>query len=170
MRVVADLGAWVIGIEYNKELASRATSTVVAELPSMPMRDDSVDGVYSVLALEHIEDHTRFFLEAARVTKPGGVLALVINHPTWTAPGSTPITDEEGEVLWRPGEYFSAGSTKEPAGEGTVTFYHRSVSDLLNSAADAGWGLGQMIEQPHHELEDQAGIPRLLACRWRRRS
>jgi hypothetical protein len=79
---------------------------------------------------------------------------------------STPITDTDGEVFWRPGEYFSLGYTDQPAGGSTVRFHHRSMSDLLNAAARAGWALDEMIEQPHHDLEDQKGIPRLLACRW----
>ncbi len=89
------------------------------------------------------------------------------NHPVWTAPDSSPITDTDGEILWRPGEYFSNGTTEVTAGERIVTFYHRSISVLLNAAADAGWPLEQMIERPHHEFEDQVDIPRLLACRWR---
>jgi len=41
------------------------------------------------------------------------------------------------------------------------------MASLLNAAADAGWSLEEMVEQPHHNYEDQTGIPRLLACRWR---
>jgi hypothetical protein len=41
------------------------------------------------------------------------------------------------------------------------------MSDLLHAAAEAGRCLEHMVEQPHHEIEDQVGIPRLLACRWR---
>jgi SAM-dependent methyltransferase len=169
MRTVASGGASAVGIDLSYELVERAGSGVVADLVAMPLRDSSFDGVYSVLTLEHVEDHSTFFSEAARVTKPGGVLALVINHPTWTAPGSTPISDSNGEVLWRPGDYFSEGSSQVPAGESAVTFHHRSMAMLLNAAANAGWDLVQMIEQPHHEFEDQAGIPRLLACRWRQK-
>jgi hypothetical protein len=121
--------------------------------------------------IEHLPDHQAFFSETARVVRSGGVLAVVANHPVWTAPESSPISDGDGEALWRPGDYFSADSTEvtaeTTAGEGIVTFYHRSMGALLNAAADAGWSLDHMIEQPHHELEDQVGIPRLLACRWR---
>jgi SAM-dependent methyltransferase len=166
MRTVANKGASAVGLDLSYQLVERAGSGVVADLVAMPLRDDSFDGVYSVLTLEHVEDHGTFFSEAARVAKPGGVLALVINHPIWTAPGSTPISDSDGEVLWRPGEYFSTVSSEVPAGESSVIFHHRSMATLLNAAADAGWHLEQMIEQPHHEFEDQAGIPRLLACRW----
>ena len=169
MRTVVSRGASVVGLDLSYELVERAGSGVVADLVAMPLRDRSFDGVYSVLTLEHVEDHGTFFSEAARVTKPGGVLALVINHPTWTAPGSTPISDSDGEVLWRPGDYFSKGSSQVPAADSAVTFHHRSMATLLNAAAEAGWHLEQAIEQPHHEFEDQAGIPRLLACRWRLR-
>lgn len=167
MRSVSQVGARVHGLDGSLSLARRAELTMVAMLPGIPVLDNSYDGCYCVLTLEHIEDHVTFFLEAARVTTTGGVLAVVINHPTWTAPESTPITDEDGETLWRPGHYFSNGSSEIPAGNGVVVFHHRSMADLVNAAADAGWKLEHMVEQPHHEYEDQSGIPRLLACRWR---
>jgi len=167
MRAVAGQGATVHGLDINPDLARQAETAVVADLLAIPMRSDAYDGVYSVLTLEHVADHRRFFAEATRVTKPGGVLALVVNHPVWTAPDSTPISDADGEVLWRPGEYFSSGSSEVPAGESSVVFHHRSMADLLNAASAAGWSLEKMIEEPHHQFEDQAGIPRLLACRWR---
>lgn len=167
MQTVQTKGASVVGLDLSYELIRRAGSGVVADLSAIPARDDSFDGAYSVLTLEHVEDHRTFFGEAARVTKRGGTLGIVINHPVWTAPDSTPISDAEGEVLWRPGRYFSDGSSEVPAGESTIIFHHRSMMDLLNGATNAGWSLERMIEQPHHEYEDQAGIPRLLACRWR---
>ena len=166
-RELMEKGALVHGLDINRELAARAGTAVQADMRAMPMRDDSYHGVYAVLSLEHVPDHWVFFAESARVTKPGGALAVVINHPIWTAPDSTPISDSEGEMLWRPGRYFSFGSSEVPAGRSVIRFHHRSMSDLLNAAADAGWSLEHMIEQPHHELEEQACIPRLLACRWR---
>lgn len=168
MRSVSGPGATVRGLDLNFDLVRRAGSATVADLTDIPFRDHSYDGVYSVLTLEHVADHERFFAEAARVTKPGGVLALVVNHPVWTAPDSTPISDSDGEVLWRPGDYFSNGMSEIPAGDSSVVFHHRSMSALLNAAAKTGWSLDHMIEQPHHEYEDQAGIPRLLAVRWLR--
>lgn len=167
MKVVREYGAKIHGLDLNSDLARRAELAVVADIVAIPIRNDVYDGVYSVLTLEHVADCRRFFAEVARVTNQDGVLALVINHPVWTAPDSTPISDADGEVLWRPGEYFSNGSSEVPAGESTVVFHHRSMAELLNAASDVGWSLEHMIEQPHHESEDQAGIPRLLACRWR---
>lgn len=166
MRVLQEQGARAHGVDVSFDLAQDAHDAVVALLPETPMADDSYDGVYAVLTIEHLPGHAELFVEAARVTRKGGVMAVVTNHPVWTAPESTPITDSDGEVLWRPGQYFSTGATRVPAGESSIVFHHRTLADLLNAASDAGWTLKHMVEQPHHEFEDQAGIPRLLACRW----
>ncbi len=171
MRAVESSGANVLGVELSETLARGSDSpSIVGQLPEIPVRNASVDGAYAVLLVEHLQEHNGFFSETARVVRLGGVLAVVANHPVWTAPDSSPITDADGEILWRSGEYFSNGTTEVTVGEGIVTFYHRSMSVLLNAATDAGWSLEYMIERPHHELDDQIGIPPLLACRWRLRS
>jgi len=171
MPAVAATGASVHGLDLNPELAGRSSQwgpTMVGNLPELGfVAGRPYDGAYCVLVIEHLEDHRGLFHSVAAVVAPGGVFALVMNHPIWTAPSSSPITDTDGEVLWRPGEYFSSGTTEEPAGENRVTFHHRTMSSLLNAAADEGWALEWMAETPHHELEDQRGIPRLLTCRWR---
>jgi len=174
MRAVQEQGGLVHGVEMNQVLASRSGTigpTIIARLPHLSfLRPNVYDGAYCVLVLEHVPDHHGFFSAAARVVKSGGTLSLVINHSVWTAPGSTPITDSDGEVLWRAGAYLSEGFSDEPAGEATVRFHHRPISSLLNAAAGSGWSLERMVEIPYHELGDQAGIPRLLAIRWMRQS
>lgn len=166
-RAVEAMGAIVIGIDVNEDLAGRAGASVVAELPEIPFQDHAVDGVYAVLVLEHVGDHRAVFRSAARVTRPAGVFALVINHPYWSAPGSTPIEDTDGEQLWRPGEYFERGHTDIPIREQTVRFYHRSMGDLLTAAAAGGWMLERLEEHPHHDHTATIDVPRLLVARWR---
>ena len=170
MRAVADRSAVVHGVELNRQLARLAVEiapTVIGELPDLGfLGDDSYDGAYCVLVLEHIVDHRGLFREAARGVKTGGRFALVMNHPVWTSPGSTPIEDFDGEILWRPGSYFSTGATDAPAGGDRIVFHHRTISEVLNAAANAGWCLDKVIETPHHEISDQPDLPRLLACRW----
>lgn len=168
LRSIEAQGCIAYGVELNYDLAAMSNErAVVAKLPMIPVRAGSFDGVYAVLVLEHVSDEEAFFRECARVTRPGGVMAIVCNHPVWTAPGSTPITDGEGEKLWRPGKYFSSGRSELSAGSALIEFHHRTMSSLLNAAAGSGWSLENMIEKPHHELEDQSEIPRLLACQWR---
>ncbi|MGH8948736.1 MAG: class I SAM-dependent methyltransferase, partial [Acidimicrobiia bacterium] len=171
MRAMRESGAIAHGVERNPDLARRAADAgpvVIGRLPELAfLRDHSYDGAFCVLVLEHIEDEVRLLAEAARVVRPGGLLALVMNHPYWTAPGATPISDLDGETLWRPGDYFTSGTTLEPAGENEVLFHHRTTARVLETAAAAGWSLERFVEAPHHELVEQPGIPRLLACRWR---
>ena len=182
-RIVADLGVEAVGVDLNLDLArvaSRSNPVVLHRLPELAcFASRSVDGAYVVLALEHVHDSGRFFEEAARVVKPGGMLAIVINHPVYTAPNSGPILDQtDGELFWRFGDYLSSGSSTEPAGEDEVEFVHRPVGVLLTQAAGAGWSLEMVLEQgvganaatrdpllaKHHE------IPHLMALRWRRQT
>lgn len=168
MRRVSSFDAKVIGLDINDDLLSGlAGSVAVTELPLVPLKAACVDGAYAVLVLEHLADVDGFFEEARRVVKPGGVLALVSNHPVWTAPNSTPIQDEDGEILWRPGDYFSEGVTSIEVKGGMVRFHHRTLGGLFNAAALAGWVLEEVRELPHHSFPDQSGIPRLLGVRWR---
>ena len=173
-------GAVAVGLDSEASLlatARRFGPVVLTHLPDLGCFAGEVfDGVIVSLVLEHLDEAQAFFVETARVTRPGGVLALVINHPTFTAPGSAPI-QEPDEVLWRPGRYFSRGHTDEPAGEGTVRFHHRPVGELLTLASDAGWDLRRLEERGvteaqvarHPPLAEQRHIPRLLGARWVRR-
>jgi SAM-dependent methyltransferase len=170
----------VFGCDLSLELLRRAAAggrVAQAKLPDMQWLGDAVlDTVYSVYLLDLIRDHDRFFAEIARTVKAGGCLVIVINHPVFTAPGSAPFVDEDGEILWRWGRYFLEGSSSEPAGEGQVEFFHRPMADLLNSAAGRGWSLDRVIERglsaetidriPSYHGQEQ--VPRLLGVRWLR--
>ena len=171
----------VFGVDRSRALARRALQAgpvVVGALPSLAWcRDDAFDLAYAIYLLDLVEDHERFLAETARVVADGGHLITIINHPIYTAPGASPMLDDDGEVLFRWGRYFEPGSSFEPAGHRTIEFFHRSLGDLLTSAARAGWALEHMIERGLSETTvdempgyaGQQGIPRLLGLRWRRR-
>lgn len=159
--------------------AVRAGPVVRCVLPELGwLRDGSVDAAVSVFVLDLIPDEATFFAEAARVVRPGGALVLVVNHPVFTAPGSGPVVDLDGEVLWRWGEYLADGTSEEPAGGRSVTFFHRPSGTLLSVAAEAGWILEALHEVPigRAAVERDPGyagqedVPRLLGARWRRSS
>jgi SAM-dependent methyltransferase len=177
MQELAGLGARPVGCDVSPalaRLARRQGPVVLGRLPDLGwLRDASIDGAVAVLVLEHVDDAERFFAESARVVRPGGTLALVANHPIFTAPGSVPIVDvTDGEVLWRWGPYLEVGSSQEPAGGRSLTFHHRPLGELLTIAAGRLWrlerltevGLGRIGEE---ELPGEQGqIPRLLGARW----
>jgi SAM-dependent methyltransferase len=181
MTAMKNVGAIVVGCDLNPrllKLARRRGSVVQANLPDLSWaRSRSFNGAFVGLVLEHLEDESAFFRHVARAVRRGGVLALVINHPVWTSPESSPIEDVGGETLWRPGTYFQRGYTDEPAGRARVRFYHRTLAELLNAAADAGWDLRHVVEagvspEQVKRFPDYAGqehIPRVLGVRWSRR-
>lgn len=176
LRAVAARGADVVGLDGAEQLAAKSGRAFVALLPDLdPVADDSFDGAYMVLVLEHLDDAARAFAEIHRVVRGGGHFVLIVNHPIFTAPDATPITDPtDGETFYRPGRYFSGGYTDYVAGDQTVRFHHRTISDVLNTAAEQGWvlermeergvGPGQIERDP--TLASQEHIPRLLAVRW----
>lgn len=175
MRAVAGVGAEVVGVDILQDLLEDAPRpTVRLELPALSaIRNDSVDGAYVSLVLEHLADESAFFDEIARVIRPGSPAALVINHPVFTAPGSAPI-QEPDEILWRPGRYFERGFSDENVGGNTVRFHHRPLSALLSAAAAARLLVERVVEMGVSDaqvartpiLGDQRHIPRLLGVRW----
>ena len=169
----------VLGCDLSPGLAARAARygpTVVARLPDLRwLRDATVAATYSVMVLEHLPTLDGFFEEAHRVTQGGGRLVVISNHPAYTPPGAGPLIDQsDGEVLWRWGPYFSEVSGQVPAGDGTVTFYHRPMPSLLNRAARAGWSLerfeerGLSPEAVAHDpgLVGQEHFPRVIGLVW----
>lgn len=180
---VAAQGVRVVGVDINVELARLASGRHPVFLERLPdlacVRDGAVDGAYAVLALEHFEDTGCFFAETARVTRSGGSLTIVINHPVYTAPGSGPVIDPtDGELFWRFGDYLNPGRTRDPAGDRSVEFIHRPIGTLLSQAAAAGWSLETVLEQGVGAraaardpiLAKHRDIPHLMALRWRRKS
>lgn len=176
-RVVQEVGSDVVGVDLSPELAAEAGTSVVGSIADLGFfRPNSFDAGYISLVLEHLPQLDNVFEELARVVKPKGRVALVINHPIATAPESGPIVDSmDGELFWRPGRYLGSGFTEEPAGDGVVRFYHRSMSALLNAAADAGLTLEQIEERGVSDrqiardpgYEGHQHHAKLLGCRWR---
>lgn len=182
MRHLELLGAEPVGVDSVPAFLRRASAhgpVARYRLPGLRcFADGAFDGCVVSLVLEHLSDHVTFLAEMARVTRPGGVLALVLNHPFYTAPASAPIAEADGETTWRPGRYFSHGHTDEPVRDGTIRFHHRPIGDLLTTAALSGWDLRRLVEEGpsegqirrHPPLAAQRHFPRLLGGRWTRRS
>jgi SAM-dependent methyltransferase len=125
MATLADVGARPFGVDISQDLLETARTfgpVVRQSLPQLSVfRNGVVDAAVVSLVLEHLEDEETLLAELGRVVRPGGRLAIVVNHPVFTAPDSAPI-QESDEVLWRPGRYFRAGLHRREGGEG-----HRSI-------------------------------------------
>jgi len=182
MRAVGEAGGAVVGCDLSPELLGQALASapvVRARLPSLGwLATGRLDGAYAVLVLEHIADVESLFDQAARVVRAGGVLAVVANHPAFTAPGAGPLIDPtDGEVSWRWGPYLQEGMSVEPGGRVNIRVYHRPLGQILTSAARAGWslagleeaGVGAAAAGRDPVLGRQANIPRLVGIWWENR-
>ena len=166
-----------VGVDRSTDLVSAAArrgSAVVADVGCLPFATGAWIAAYAVLVLEHVADPVPLFAETARIVAPGGILAIVVNHPVYTAPGAGPFVDPaDGEVLWRWGAYLQRGAAAEPAGGDSIVFHHRPLGDLLTTAASAGWQLERLVEHSLDPAGDallaaQTDVPRLLGARWKR--
>ena len=178
LRWLSTKGVKAFGCYGSMQLLTDAASSapvVCAQLPALSwLQNGSVDNALSVFVLDLIADAGEFFTETIRVVRAGGSLIVVINHPGFTAPGSGPLLDVDGEVLWRWGSYLEEGSSVQPAGDQSVVFHHRSIAKLLTAAAAAGWALQAVEERPLGAAAierdpgyvGQEGIPRFFGARW----
>ena len=173
MRHLAQDGRTIVGLELNPILAAVAAgsaSVFRARIPDLRcIRSEAFDGALLVLVLEHVDPLAPAFAAIREVVRPGGKLVAVLNHPALTAPGAAAVVDPtDGEEFWRWGNYLEPGFTTEPAGAEVVTFFHRSIGDVLSAAAAGSWQLEEAIELGW--TDDPTGPPRLLGLRWRRGS
>lgn len=172
----------VVGCDLSLTLlrtAVRTSPAVRCRLPELGwVKPGAFDGAACVFVLEHLADVEALFSSVANAVRSGGIFVVVMNHPSYTADGAGPVIDmSDGEVLWRWGDYFEPGASTEPAGSGSVTFYHRPLDAILNAAAAGGFILEEAREvglAPDAVARDpgfagQEHLPRLLGVRWRRR-
>jgi SAM-dependent methyltransferase len=176
------LGPPIVGTDASESLlrrASRAGPVVRALLPDLSwVRPHSFDRAICVGVLDLIADEQALFAGVAGVVRPDGHLVVVMNHPAATAPGSEPLVDPGGEVLWRWGSYLEPGDFDQRVEGHHVTLRHRPLARLLTSAAASGWSLQSMIERGPSaaaldrfpEYRGQEHIPTLLGVRWTRRT
>ncbi len=175
-----DSDATAFGTDASQFLLTRAIKTAPVVRGALPelgwVRSGTIGTAVSLFVFELIEDHNRFFAEAARIVTSGGTLVLIFNHPVFTAPDSGPFIDPDLDVFWRWGSYLELGSSDVPAGSASIVMYHRSTAELLTTAAGYDWSLEEMIEAPlgaaaierEPSYAGQEGIPRFFGARWRR--
>jgi SAM-dependent methyltransferase len=174
------LGSSVVGVDLSHQLLRRARAlapVVRCRLPNLSwVREGSFDRAVAIGVLELIPDDRQFFEQVHTAVRPGGVLAVAMNHPVVTAADSEPLVGDEGQVVWRWGRYLERGSLVQPAGHRTVELHHRPLGELLTTAAAAGWRLERLIESgaTTHTIAtatESVGLqhlPSILGARWRR--
>jgi ubiquinone/menaquinone biosynthesis C-methylase UbiE len=121
-------GFEVIGVDFNRSMLAIAESKVPAadfrlgDLNALPVDDAAVDLVVCSLALTHVARLEPVLAEFARVTRPGGVVALSDIHPT-------AVTFGGGAVFPTDSERFELHFVRD--------FVH-AVSEYVRAAVAAG--------------------------------
>jgi SAM-dependent methyltransferase len=145
-----------------------------AEAAGLPFADGAFDAVVACLVFEHIHEMDASIAEVARVLRPGGTFALLLNHPLLQTPNSGWIDDQvldPPEQYWRIGAYLVEDENVEQVEKGVfIPFVHRPLGRYVNAMAANDLYVVRMDEPVPPpgflaratEYESAATIPRLL--------
>jgi len=139
-----DISEAMLAVARARELPATVRLERIAPGAPWPTPDASVDVVTASLVLEHIEELTKVFAEAARVLRPGGWFWTSELHPARQRRGSRARFED------------AQGRSHSPE-----CFVH-GFADYVTAARASGFQVCE-VEEP---LED--GLPRLLVMGFRR--
>ena len=154
-----DRGAQVVGLDLDLDSLRLASKRLRREAAArgalgemlqgntfaLPFRDETFDKVICSEVMEHVHDYRAAARELARVTKPGGMVAVTI-----------PTTTSEHLYLRTGDDYF------ESLGGHIRIFRPRELSLGLASAglATVGCGFAHALHTPYWVLRSIVGLPR----------
>ena len=130
---LAEAGAHVTALDQSPEMMALARQKlqrypvewILHDLPApLPFPDGTFALAIAGLVVEHIANLPALLQETARVLRPDGRLVLSCLHPDRTAAGQRARFIDPHTGVRRP-----------------ITTYHRSISDYLTAAAQAGLAL-----------------------------
>ena len=158
-RWLAERAASVLAFDFSPGMLARARAALNASHVQFavqdirerwPAPDASVDVVVGNLVLEHIDDLTPVYANAARVLRSGGTLYLCELHPyRQLRGGQAHFTDSEsGETIHVPA-------------------HMHSVSEYVNTGIERGFVLTHLGEW-HDDGAAENALPRLLTVRFQR--
>lgn len=164
----------VVCVDASRKMAAAAQArlserakVIVFDLarPLTFATDAEFDLVCAPLVLHYLADWAPTLLEFHRVLKPGGVLVFSTHHP---------VMDVK---LFNLPDYFATTLIEDEWDTGSVTYYHRSLTAILDAVLEAGFAIEKVLEprpvaamqSSHPELYDKLmHNPWFLVVRARR--
>ncbi|KKW42559.1 MAG: Methyltransferase type 11 [Candidatus Magasanikbacteria bacterium GW2011_GWA2_56_11] len=164
-RAMANSGALITGIDASREMIAQARTRGdknadyrLASADKLTMfAAGTFDTVTIILALQNIEDLGGTVAEAARVLKPDGRLAVVLNHPAFRIPRASgwEWTDDKKIQSRRVDRYLSDAKIKIIAHPGennspyTISF-HRPLQSYFKALHKSGLAVTRLEEWISH--------------------
>jgi malonyl-CoA O-methyltransferase len=155
--LLAGIAKRVLALDFSTAMIAKAREkaafdnlifTVADITQPWPVSDLSVDLISCNLVLEHIEDLSFIFSQAARVLLPRGQFLVNELHPFRQYRGTKARFTREAETIEIP------------------AFTHH-ISDFLNAATANNLGLVHLKELWHSQ-DDRSNLPRLVSFLFRR--
>lgn len=160
-KAYANAGAKVVGVDISKTLIDLAkkNSPRVIEYHVGPAddlkftKDQSVDSISLILAIQNIENVSAMLKECSRVLKDGGKMFIVMNHPAFRIPKESEWGfDVKKKIQYRRiDQYLTEAKTKiemhpgEKESEYTISF-HRPLQYYFKLLNNNGFVVSRLEE------------------------
>jgi SAM-dependent methyltransferase len=155
-RSARELGAaQVTGVDISEKMLARAAELTAdpaityqrRDLEDVKLEDNSLDLVYSSLALHYLPELDTLFRHVQRALKPGGSLVFSMEHPIYTCASRQGwLTDDNGQRFWGVNQYQQEGQRVSNWLADGVIKYHRTLGTTLNALIHAGLSLREVNE------------------------
>ena len=149
-------GARVVAIDANARMVEIARRRLPPEVTvqlhdirePLPIAKESVDLVFSSLALHYVREWEPMLRDFRRVTRPGGALVFSTHHPCMGLHDSNLGVDYFATGLivdsW-------SGFGEEPV---RVRYWRRPLQSIFASLVDTGWRIEKIVEPRFAEAVD----------------
>ena len=175
--VFAHMGAEVTASDLSKNLIETAKKNskekvnfyITPAHRAQFLKDNTIDTIVIVLAVQNIENVNEVLVECKRVLKKEGRIVLVLNHPAFRSPQASDWYFADGVQSRIISQYLSPSKIyidmtpgeKNPKKKIKTISFHRSLQDYMKVFSKNGFAITRLEEWISHK-QSGAG-PRQLA-------
>lgn len=155
-RYAHDKGAAeVVGLDVSSKMLEKAREMTHAagityrleDLEQLQLPAQSVDLVYSSLALHYLEDINALLSTVYQALVPGGKLIFSAEHPIYTAPLQQGwVSDKTGQKSWPVNHYQQEGERISNWFADGVKKQHRKLASWINALIACGFVIEKLDE------------------------
>lgn len=144
----------VLGLDVSEKMLAQAAALTEepgiryqrADLETLEL-NDSVDLVYSSLALHYLSNIDALFAQVYSALTPGGMLIFSCEHPIYTAPVQQQwVVDDQQQRSWPVNHYQQEGERISNWFTDGVKKQHRKLATWINTLITAGFEIAHLDE------------------------